>query len=111
MNNKIASILMSIMLVCMSFMFAACSHAKDYYGEWTGNSNTWGQFEMTFNEDGTAEVTILGMDSKGTWVENEDEGCITVTTDDFEDFNVTAQDDQLTFEFSSDTITLDKVSE
>ena len=114
MRRKILAITLCMMMFITGFACVGCGKTVEekaidnFAGTWAATSDTWGDFSIVLNEDGTAEVTMLDIETTGTWVANED-GTITVTTEDFEDFDVTAADGQITYEFAGDDIVFDKV--
>ena len=82
---------------------ATCIHN----GKEANTEDVWGEFTIIFNEDKTAKVVFMGLDSKGEVSENED-GTFNLVTDDFTDVTLTEDGDQLKMEFAEDTIIFER---
>ena len=82
---------------------ATCIHE----GKEANTEEVWGEFTLVFNEDKTAKVIFMGLDSKGEVSENED-GTFTLVTDDFTDVTLKEDGDQLKMEFGDDTILFER---
>ena len=111
MRRKIIAIALCVMMMSALFL-ASCGLKKDgFVGAWQCSDENWGEVELTLNEDETAEFTLIGISTEGTWAYNEEDENVTLTTEDFEDVTLEENDGQLSFEFADGTITLDKVEE
>ena len=105
------------LIVCGIMMFStvgltACGEpSKAFIGEWTANDSSWGEVSLELAEDNTAEFVIFDIESKGTWAYDEESEAVTVTTDQFTDFEVAKENGSLSFEFGDSKIKLDKVKE
>ena len=110
MRRKIIAIALCVMMMVSALCLASCG-AKEgsFVGEWKSNDATWGEVVLNLTEDNKVEFTMLDIPTEGTWVYNEEEKNITVTTDQFEDFEVAEEDGALSFEFGDGKITLEKV--
>ena len=110
MKKKILVMAMCVVMTFTAFAITGCGEepGAEYIGQWTATSETWGDFGIAIEEDGSADFDALGMCSPGTWQANDD-GTITLTTEDFEDIQLTQEDGQISFEFSGDKIVFDKV--
>ena len=119
MNRKIACLLMAMLMTLTiltgcgtkdkaaalagTWESATCIHE----GKETNTEDVWGEFTIVFNEDKTAKVFFMGLDSKGEVSENED-GTFNLVTDDFTDVTLTEDGDQLKMEFGDDTIIFER---
>ena len=119
MNRKIACLVMAML---MTLTFITGCGAKDkaaalagtwesatciHEGKEANTEDIWGEFTIVFNEDKTAKVVFMGLDSKGEVSENED-GTFNLVTDDFTDVTLTEDGDQLKMEFAEDTIIFER---
>ena len=119
MNRKIACLLMAML---MTLIILTGCEAKDkaaalagtwesdtciHEGKEANTEDIWGEFTIIFNEDKTAKVVFMGLDSKGEVSENED-GTFNLVTDDFTDVTLTEDGDQLKMEFAEDTIIFER---
>ena len=122
MNRKIACLMMALLMTLT--IFTGCE-AKDkaaalagtwesatciHEGKEANTEDIWGEFTIVFNEDKTAKVVFMGLDSKGEVSENED-GTFNLVTDDFTDLTLTEEDDKLKMEFAEDTIIFERCEE
>ena len=121
MNKRIVCLLMAILMTLTAAAVTGCG-AKDkaaalagtwesatciHEGKEANTNDIWGEFTIVFNEDKTAKVVFMGLDSKGEVSENED-GTFKVVTDDFTDVTLTEDGDQLKMEFAEDTIIFER---
>ena len=121
MNRKIVCLLMAILMTITAAAVTGCG-AKDkaaalagtwesatciHEGKEANTEDIWGEFTIIFNEDKTAKVVFMGLDSKGEVSENED-GTFNLVTDDFTDITLTEEGDQLKMEFAEDTIIFER---
>ena len=119
MNRKIACLMMAMLMILT--ILTGCG-AKDkaaalagtwesatciHEGKEANTEEVWGEFTIVFNEDKTAKVVFMGLDSKGEVSENED-GTFNLVTDDFTDVTLTEDGDQLKMEFAEDTIIFER---
>lgn len=122
MNRKIVCLLMA-MLMTLTILTGCGSKDKaaELAGTWesatcihegkeASTEEVWGEFTIVFNEDKTAKVVFMGLESKGEISENED-GTFNLVTDDFTDVTLTEEDDQLKMEFAEDTIIFERCEE
>ena len=119
MNRKIVCLLMAMLMTLTiltgcetkdkaaalagTWESATCIHE----GKEANTEDIWGEFTIIFNEDKTAKVVFMGLDSKGEVSENED-GTFNLVTDDFTDVTLTEEGDQLKMEFAEDTIIFER---
>lgn len=121
MNRKIVCLLMAILMTITAAAVTGCG-AKDkaaalagtwesatciHEGKEASTEEVWGEFTIVFNEDKTAKVVFMGLESKGEVSENED-GTFNLETDDFTDVTLTEDGDQLKMEFADDTIIFER---
>ena len=121
MNRRIICLLMAILMTITAAAVTGCG-AKDkaaalagtwesatciHEGKEANTEEVWGEFTLVFNEDKTAKVIFMGLDSKGEVSENED-GTFTLVTDDFTDVTLKEDGDQLKMEFGDDTILFER---
>ena len=121
MNKRIVCLLMAILMTLTAAAVTGCG-AKDkaaalagtwesatciHEGKEANTNDIWGEFTIVFNEDKTAKVVFMGLDSKGEVSENED-GTFNLVTDDFTDVTLTEDGDQLKMEFAEDTIIFER---
>ena len=124
MNRKIVCLLMAILMTITAAAVTGCG-AKDkaaalagtwksatciHEGKEAKTNEVWGEFTIIFNEDKTAKVVFMGLDSKGEVSENED-GTFNLVTDDFTDVTLTEEGDQLKMDFAEDTIIFERYEE
>ena len=122
MNRKIVCLLMA-MLMTLTILTGCGSKDKAaalagtwesatciHEGKEASTEEVWGEFTIVFNEDKTAKVVFMGLESKGEISENED-GTFNLVTDDFTDVTLTEEDDQLKMEFAEDTIIFERCEE
>ena len=124
MNRKIVCLLMAILMTLTAAAVTGCG-AKDkaaalagtwesatciHQGKEANTEDIWGEFTIIFNEDKTAKVVFMGLDSKGEVSENED-GTFNLVTDDFTDVTLTEEGDQLKMDFAEDTIIFERCEE
>lgn len=124
MNRKIVCLLMAILMTLTAAAVTGCG-AKDkaaalagtwesatciHEGKEANTEDIWGEFTIIFNEDKTAKVVFMGLDSKGEVSENED-GTFNLVTDDFTDVTLTEEGDQLKMDFAEDTIIFERCEE
>ena len=119
MNRKIACLLMAMLMTLTiltgcgtkdkaaaltgTWESATCIHE----GKEANTEDIWGEFTIIFNEDKTAKVVFMGLESKGEVSENED-GTFNLVTDDFTDVTLTEEGDQLKMDFAEDTIIFER---
>ena len=121
MNRKIVCLIMAILMTITAAAVTGCG-AKDkaaalagtwesatciHEGKEANTEDIWGEFTIIFNEDKTAKVVFMGLESKGEVSENED-GTFNLVTDDFTDVTLTEDGDQLKMEFADDTILFER---
>ena len=121
MNKRIVCLLMAILMTLTAAAVTGCG-AKDkaaalagtwesatciHEGKEANTNDIWGEFTIVFNEDKTAKVVFMGLESKGEVSENED-GTFNLVTDDFTDVTLTEDGDQLKMEFAEDTIIFER---
>ena len=124
MNRKIVCLLMAVLMTITAVAVTGCG-AKDkaaalagtwesatciHEGKEASTEDIWGEFTIVFNEDKTAKVVFMGLESKGEVSENED-GTFNLVTDDFTDVTLTEEGDQLKMEFAEDTIIFERCEE
>ena len=124
MNRKIVCLLMAILMTITAAAVTGCG-AKDkaaalagtwesatciHEGKEANTEEIWGEFTLVFNEDKTAKVVFMGLESKGEVSENEN-GTFNLVTDDFTDVTLTEEGDQLKMEFADDTILFERCEE
>lgn len=124
MNRKIVCLMMAILMTITAAAVTGCG-AKDkaaalagtwesatciHEGKEANTEEVWGEFTIVFNEDKTAKVIFMGLESKGEVSENED-GTFNLVTDDFTDVTLTEDGDQLKMEFAEDTIIFERCEE
>ena len=124
MNRKIVCLLMVVLMTITAAAVTGCG-AKDkaaalagtwesatciHEGKEANTEEVWGEFTIVFNEDKTAKVVFMGLESKGEVSENED-GTFNLVTDDFTDVTLTEDGDQLKMEFGDDTILFERCEE
>ena len=124
MNRKIVCLLMAIIMTITAAAVTGCG-AKDkaaalagtwesatciHEGKEANTEEIWGEFTLVFNEDKTAKVVFMGLESKGEVSENEN-GTFNLVTDDFTDVTLTEEGDQLKMEFADDTILFERCEE
>lgn len=123
MSKKLIALALCVIMAIGAFCLTGCAGGeKSYIGKWVSTTceqngeevqtaETWGEMSMEFKEDGTASAVIIGLPAEGTWEYNDESKTINVTTDTFEDFEVTEEDGSLYFDFSDTKVKLDKVEE
>ena len=124
MNRKIVCLMMAALMTITAAAVTGCG-AKDkaaalagtwesatciHEGKEANTEEVWGEFTIVFNEDKTAKVVFMGLESKGEVSENED-GTFNLVTDDFTDVTLTEDGDQLKMEFAEDTIIFERCEE
>ena len=124
MNRKIVCLLMAVLMTITAAAVTGCG-AKDnaaalagtwesatciHEGKEANTEEVWGEFTIVFNEDKTAKVIFMGLESKGEVSENED-GTFNLVTDDFTDVTLTEEGEQLKMEFAEDTIIFERCEE
>ena len=121
MNRKIVCLMMAILMTITAAAVTGCG-AKDkaaalagtwesatciHEGKEAKTNAIWGEFTIVFNEDKTAKVVFMGLESRGEVSENED-GTFNLVTDDFTDVTLTEEGDQLKMDFADDTIIFER---
>ena len=110
-SKVIALIVCGIMMLSAVGLTACGEPSKAFVGEWKANDSSWGEVNLELAEDNTAEFEIFDIETEGTWTYDEESEAVTVTTDQFTDFEVTEDGGSLYFDFSDTKVKLDKVEE
>ena len=121
MRRKIEALAICLIIIVSSIVFTACSKVSKYYGSWTSitceyqgkecsTNEMVGSFSMEINEDGTAKYTCYGIDAEGKWRMNDD-GTMTVVSDNFEDITFEIRDKQLVLDMNDLVVIYDKQEE